>query len=141
MYRQAGDSAGFVCVDRLFHLHRLENDNKVACGDPLSFGDGDLDDGPLHGGGQGIPGHGSGGGPAAALALRHSAGLGSPGDNGGGERDLHALAVDFDGDSLPSGLPASSVWLDAVANPGGKVVTELRLDPPGVHVERPRAAV
>ena len=41
---------------------------------------------------------------------------------------------------LPA-CPASSVWLDAVANPGGKVVTELRLDPPGVHVERPRAAV
>jgi len=140
LYRQAGDSAGFVCVDRLFHLHCLENDNEVADGDALSFGDGDLDDGPLHGGGQGIPGHGSGSGPAAALTARHSAGLGSPGDNGGGKRDLHALAVDFDSDSLPSGLPASFVWFDAVASPGLKVVAELRLDPPGMHAERPRAA-
>ena len=40
-----------------------------------------------------------------------------------------------------SAWPAVFGWLGAVAGPGGEVVAELGLDPPGVHGERPVVAV
>ena len=51
---------GLVSVDRLLHLHRLEDEDQVAGGYLLPVGDGDLDDGALHGGGEGVAGHGDG---------------------------------------------------------------------------------
>src|SRR4051812_41228984 len=53
---EALDGAGPVCVEGLFHLHRLEDDDEVALLDLLALLDGDLDDSALHRGGEGVTG-------------------------------------------------------------------------------------
>ena len=62
-------------LQRLLHLHRLEDHDEVTLGDRVALGHGDLDDRALHGAGQGVAG------AAAAWpfrAVRRGAGRGGP---------------------------------------------------------------
>jgi hypothetical protein len=52
---EAVDRPGLVRRQRLFHLHGLQDHDQVTGLHLLAVGDLDLDDGALHGGGQGIP--------------------------------------------------------------------------------------
>src|SRR3546814_801912 len=45
---EPGDRPGLVRLERLLHLHRLDDDHGVALGDLLALLDDDLDDGALH---------------------------------------------------------------------------------------------
>ncbi|OMI33961.1 choline dehydrogenase [Streptomyces sparsogenes DSM 40356] len=136
---QALDGAGAVGVDGLFHLHRFQDHYEVAFGDLVAFGDGDLDDGALHGGGQGVARGGGAGLPgrlALGLLRPRTAGRGGCRDaQGGGEGDFQALAADLDDHHLARGgllglVPASGGGV------GGDGVGELGLDPAGVDRER-----
>src|SRR4051794_2592784 len=49
---ECGDDAVLVRVERLFHLHGLEDDDELAGSDLLTFLDRDLDDRALHRAGQ-----------------------------------------------------------------------------------------
>src|SRR3954453_7362561 len=49
---ERGDGAAAMSVERLLHLHGLENHHQVTRRHGLAIGHGDLDDGSLHGGGQ-----------------------------------------------------------------------------------------
>jgi hypothetical protein len=96
----------------LIHLYRLEDEDGVARGDPLGLGDGDLDDGSLHGQSELFPKRDAPGclRPVPARGEPFGAGACGIGPAGTGRQDrgqgdLEALAVDLDGDGLPSGLP------------------------------------
>ena len=45
-----------MCIRDRLHLHRLHDHDDVALGDLLALLDGDLDDGALHGRGEGVAG-------------------------------------------------------------------------------------
>ena len=62
---------GPVRGERLLHLHRFEHDDEVTFGNNVAFGDGHLDDGALHGGGEGVAagGRGRAAGTGALLGL------------------------------------------------------------------------
>src|SRR6476469_9662984 len=66
--REPGDGAGLVRLERLLHLHRLEHDDGVALLHGVAVGDSDLDDGALHGRGDGVAGR-CGAGLLAGRAL------------------------------------------------------------------------
>src|SRR5665811_1366735 len=100
--RQTGDGAGFVGVDGLFHLHRLQDHYELADLDDLAFLDRDLDDCSLHRCGQGVArGSGSGlaaPGPSGSLLLHGATAtteLQSTGQN-----HLEALTTDLDDHAL-----------------------------------------
>src|SRR4051812_7730063 len=134
---EALDGAGAVGVQRLLHLHGLQDDDEVAFLDLLPLLHRDLDDGALHRGGEGVArGHGTG------LLRRTALGPGPGRETRAGQRhaerggqgDLETLAADLDDDRLPVdlllglGVRAGREGLD--------LVDELGLDPPGVDRER-----
>ena len=108
---EAGDGAGLVGVERLLHLHRLEHDDEVALGDLLALLDGDLDDGALHRGGDGVAARrrrrpscrGRASGFLAPRRRRRRRRPPSP----AGSDDLEPLAADLD-DDASARSPASS---------------------------------
>src|SRR5690242_9029177 len=65
---EAGDRARLVGVDRLLHLHGLEDDDQVALGHGGAVLDRDLDDRALHRGGEGVTGRARTAAATAALA-------------------------------------------------------------------------
>ncbi len=131
-----GDRARGVRRERLLHLHRLEDDEEVALDDLLALLDRELDDGGLHGRGDGsaarcVDGAGL---LAPGRGRRRASGRGRA--RGGrevlGEAHLDALAADLDHDRVPGGR------LGAVlegAGPGLDGVVELGLDPARVDGE------
>src|SRR3954465_8906792 len=64
---QPGDRAGLVRLERLLHLHRLEDDDDVALRALRALLDGDLDDRSLHRAGHGVA---TGGGPGLLARAR-----------------------------------------------------------------------
>ena len=127
--------AGLVGVERLLHLHRLQDDDQVALGDGVTLGDRDLDDGALH------RARSASRRDAAAPALDRrpararlrpavAAAVPPPTPQPGRERDLQALAADLDHHGLARS-PASAASPRVRLN-GAIGVVELGLDPAGV---------
>ena len=134
----AGDRARLVRVERLLHLHRLEDDDEVAGLDDVALLDGDLDDRALHRRGERVAGR-RGAGLLAGRALRR------------GLLGAAAAAADAPkpaGSETSSRLPPTSTTIVSRSSALGAVgrrrrtagcVVELGLDPAGVHGERARA--
>src|SRR5688500_10160828 len=124
---QAGDRAGLVGLERLLHLHRLDDDDGVALGDLLALLDDDLDDGALHRAGDRVA---AGGGPgllaAAPLRLLGATAGGREPTQTGGQHDLDPPATDLHGHLLPLALV---LGLGGLAGVGLDLVVEVGLDP------------
>src|SRR5690606_29392209 len=129
---QAGHRAGLVRLDRLLHLHGLQDHDRVALADAVAVADGDPDDRALHRRGEPVAADGRAG---AALLLRAAlAGLVRRGraQQPGRDRALEALAADLDDEA------GALLRLALGARGGlerGQRVVPLGLDPAGVHRE------
>ncbi len=132
---QTGDRPGLVGVDRLLHLHRLEDDDQVAGLDGGAVLDRDLDDRALHRRGQGVARCTRAAVAGAALARLggHTGGATPAGGEAGGEGHLEAPSAHLDHDGLPRGLLGG---LGRGGVVGRDLVVPLGLDPARVHGER-----
>ena len=120
-------------VDRLLHLHRLEDDDEIAALHGHALFDRALDDGRLHrrrDGLTGRPGDARPLRPARRGAARHI--LIDEREEGGGHRHFDAATPDLHDDVLTLALLADGRNL---ALPCRNVVRELALDPHGVDPE------
>src|SRR5918993_1065225 len=102
---EAGDHAGFVGLEWLLHLHRLEHHHDIALDEGLTFRHCHLDDGALHRAGDGVA-TGGGAGLAARPAPRllgTGRGTAHQPAQTARQHDLQPLAADLDGDPLPFG--------------------------------------
>src|SRR4051794_4930515 len=134
---ETGDGAGLVRLERLLHLHRLDDHHGVALGDLLALLDHDLDDRALHGRSDRVAAGGRAGLLAAGplgLPLRRATGPGAGGNPSevAGEHHLEPLAAHLHDHGLTLAL---FVGLRGVTAVGGDLVVEVGLDPLGVDVE------
>ena len=122
--------------ERLLHLHGLEDDDEVTLGDGRAVRDGDLDDGPLHGGRQrraargGLRARAAANGPA-----RCRPDAPHPQRERRGQHDLEPLAADLDDDPLEVGRVVRLLDRRRCPAERRERVGELRLDPAGVDRE------
>src|SRR3954454_10892536 len=98
------DRAGLVRVDRLLHLHRLQDDDQVALGDLLTVLYRDLDDRALHRYGDRLAGRRRATTALAAVRGRLARRRGAGGPRKAlREHDLEPPTADLDGDAFALG--------------------------------------